>query len=277
VLKTAECDGIADAGGLGGRRAVHRLHRYVPLVVWKWGGGLLLVASFLSIREGQLWPAVGIPAVGFAALYGYGRLTVGSGLQSVLVYDGGLVFAADTRTVALPWAFVEWTVHLPGEHDSRRISGGREKLTVRHEMSWIVVQGMDEPVELLHVRRHRRLIEAIDARIETAVEERLERRLRSAGIVPLPGEELTLVHDGLVVTETNGQRRMFAWPELTAVTAAAQSSLLIHASTLHRPRPVQVANARVVARVIERARAEAVPGRGGDLAAGQSGGGSADR
>ncbi|MGK4585279.1 hypothetical protein [Kitasatospora sp. HPMI-4] len=261
MLKLAECDEIAAVVELGERRSVHRLHRYVPLVVWKWGGISLLVASLLIVRAGHLWPAVGVLTGGLAVLGGIGLLTVPSGLQAVLVYDGGLVLAADKRSVGVPWAFVEWTVHMVGDHDTERISGGRERLTVHHEMSMIWIVGMDVPVELLHVRRHRSLIESIDAQIEPAVEARLRESLRTRGLAELPGGELTLTQDGLVVTDSAGHRTMVAWTELTAVTQPAHSSLLIHARTLRHPVPVEVANARAVLRLIEQTHSVARPAR----------------
>ncbi|MHC3475402.1 hypothetical protein ACYF6T_42990 [Streptomyces sp. 7R007] len=258
MLKLSECDEIADAVDLGERRSVHRLHRYVPLAVWKWGGGALVVVFWLVIRAGHLWPAVSVLAGGGAVLGGFGLLTVGRGLQAVLVYERGLVFAADQRTLGIPWDVVEGTVHLASGHDTQQVSGGREKLTIHHEMSWILISSMDEPVELLHVRRHRSLIEAIDAHIEPFIEARLRESLRVCGFVGLTGDELTLTQEGLVITA--GQRRTVTWPELTDVTQRAHSSLLIHARTLPRPVPVQVANARAVLRLIEETRSTANPG-----------------
>ena len=52
---------------------------------------------------------------------------------------------------------------------------------------------------------------------------------------------------------------MVTWPDLTAVSQPAHSSLLIHAGCLPRPVLVQVANARAVLRLIEEARAAANP------------------
>ena len=57
MLKSAERDESAAAVDLGERRSVHRLHFYVPLVVWKWGVSTLLITFWSIISAGRLWPS----------------------------------------------------------------------------------------------------------------------------------------------------------------------------------------------------------------------------
>ncbi|CAM5696359.1 hypothetical protein BOQ63_041840 [Streptomyces viridifaciens] len=168
---------MAAAGpGGGGVVSVHRLHRYVPMVVWKWTGYTLVLLFWLLMYNGIWWQGLVVDAVVLGGLLVAGQIPPGLGLRAVEVRPEGLRLcsANEAESVLLGWADILDVSYVPGRVDSHR-SGGREHVTRHHAAVALLIRDQPEPLLLVHVRRPQQLAVAIATHVATA-------RARAAGL-----------------------------------------------------------------------------------------------
>ncbi|MGW3040245.1 hypothetical protein ACWC9T_09395 [Kitasatospora sp. NPDC001159] len=154
---------MAGAGPSGGGVSVHRAHRYVPVVVWKWTLVALVVLFWALTAKGIWWQGLVVDALVIGGLLGVGQLPPGSGLQAVEVRPEGLRlrFADVPEPVAFDWADILDVVHVAGSVEERRSGAGRDQVTVHHAVLALLVREQPEPLLLVHVRRPQQLAVSI--------------------------------------------------------------------------------------------------------------------
>ncbi|MFI6154786.1 hypothetical protein ACIBCA_19085 [Kitasatospora sp. NPDC051170] len=159
--------------------SVHRVHRYVPMVVWRWAFGALVLLFWLLMYQGVWWQGLVVDAVVLGGLLVVGRLPPSAGLRAVEVRAEGLrLRSADERqSVLLGWAEILDVRFVPGRTETNRLGGGREQTVLHHTAVALLLRDQSDPLLLLHVARPQRLAVSIATRVATA-------RARAAGREP---------------------------------------------------------------------------------------------
>lgn len=166
---------------------VHRGYRPVPWWVRVWVVvGAVPVAAAVCLAAGKWWPAPVVAAVAIAGVNAYGWLRPVRGVRAERAHAGGLVLVGPGGAErVLPWGAVEATEHSPGRR------GVCERARI-----WLV--GVDEPVDLVHVRRLEGAGRELDERRSPAFRAALHERLRTDGSVRFASGRLTVRAGGLV-------------------------------------------------------------------------------
>lgn len=134
--------------------SVHRVHRYVPPVVWKWVCTALVILFWVLMSHGIWWQGLVVDAVVMGGLVAIGQLPPSVGLRSVVVRPDGvrMYFARTPDPMLLEWPDVLEVTYRKGYTENRRV-GGREVTTFHHTTVALVIRGREEPLVLVHVRR----------------------------------------------------------------------------------------------------------------------------
>ncbi|MFI9361498.1 hypothetical protein ACIG5E_10590 [Kitasatospora sp. NPDC053057] len=161
----------------GGVVSVHRVHRYVPMVVWKWAFGALVLLFWALMYNGIWWQGLVVDAVVIGGLLVAGRLPPSAGLRAVEVRPDGLRLRAanESESVLLGWGDILDVSYVPGRAEEHRIGGGREQVTLHHTAVALLIRDQPEPLLLVHVRRPQRLAVSIATHVATT-------RARAAGL-----------------------------------------------------------------------------------------------
>ncbi|MET8560956.1 hypothetical protein ABZV75_10285 [Streptomyces flaveolus] len=95
------------------------------------------------MAAGTWWPLAVAVVVVIAAGIAYGRLAPVQGLQAVLVYQGGLLLAAQVgpdRTVR--WEDIRATEYTPESYRDERLGAGQTRTTRTYERGMIWIAGV---------------------------------------------------------------------------------------------------------------------------------------
>ncbi|MFD8704902.1 hypothetical protein ACFV1W_20145 [Kitasatospora sp. NPDC059648] len=156
--------------------SMHRVHRYVPMVVWKWACYALVLLFWMLMYNGIWWQGLVVDAVVIGGLLVAGRIPPSLGLRAVEVRPEGLRLrsANEPESVLLDWADILDVRFVPGRTEGHR-AGRREHVTLHHAAVALLVRDQPEPLLLVHVRRPKRLAVSIATHVATA-------RARAAGL-----------------------------------------------------------------------------------------------
>ena len=263
MIDPNEYEATATKAGLGKAVAVHPRYRRVTLAMQAWiGGAALAVGVGAGVAVGTWWPLAVAVVVVIAAGIAYGRLAPVQGLQAVLVYQGGLLLAAQVgphRTVR--WDDIRATEYTPESYRDERLGAGQTRTTRTYEQGMIWIAGVAEPITLRHVRRMARLFEEIDDQVIPTVLVDLSETLRAEGSVSLDRGRLVVTPAGLVHTPPYGQGGEFTWSQVRTVKASSHGELEIRVVTGRPPIRLRLLNAQAAVEFIEELRSAAGSGR----------------
>ncbi|WP_157849652.1 hypothetical protein [Streptomyces novaecaesareae] len=143
--------------------SVHRVRRYVPMVVWKWAFCALVLLFWVLMYRGIWWQGLVVDAVVIGGLLVAGRLPPSAGLQAVEVRPEGLRlrFADELEPALLGWADILDVSYSPGRVENQRIGGGRELTTLHHAAVALLIRDQPGPLVLVHVHRPQQLAVSI--------------------------------------------------------------------------------------------------------------------
>ncbi|MFH8384680.1 hypothetical protein ACH4E7_27690 [Kitasatospora sp. NPDC018058] len=168
---------------------MHRVHRYVPMVVWKWTLVALVVLFWALMAKGIWWQGLVVDALAIGGQLAVGRLPPGSGLRAVEVRPEGLRlrYADVPGSVVFGWADILDVAHVAGRVEDRRIGAGRGQVTVHHAAVALMVRDQPEPLVLVHVRRPQQLAVSIATHVARTRARAAGTERRDAGREP-PGD-----------------------------------------------------------------------------------------